>query len=91
MWIINSSRNVALNAAEIKSLQVNSLDESGSCFMVEPDEVVAYGVFSGINLIAGPYKSQEKANGVMIDIVCSVYREDPFYCPEADYKVKEYA
>ncbi len=89
MWIINSSRNKAINAGEIKSLQVNPMDENGYCSMVDPDEVAAYGVFDGFNLIAGPYITREKANEVMIDIVCSVYKEDPFYCPEADCKVKE--
>ena len=89
MWIINSSRNEAINAAKIKSLQVNPMDASGNSYMIEPDEIVAYGVFNGIYLIAGPYTSQQKANEVMIDIVCSVYREEPFYCPEGDYKVKE--
>lgn len=91
MWIINSARSQAINAAKIKSLQVNPMDEDGSCYMIEPDEIVAYGVFDGIYLIAGPYTSQSKANEVMIDIVCSVYREDPFYCPEGDYKGEENA
>lgn len=89
MWIINSSRNQAINAAKIKSLRVNSMDASGNSYMIEPDEIVAYGVFNGIYLIAGPYTSQNKANEVMIDIVCSVYREEPYYCPKADYKGKE--
>ena len=91
MWIINSSRSQAINAEKIKSLQVNSIDESGNSYMIEPDEIVAYGVFDGIYLIAGPYISQQKANEVMIDIVCSVYREEPFYCPEGDYKGEENA
>ena len=90
MWIINLSRNQAINAEKIKYLQVNPMDASGNSYMIEPDKIVAYGVFvNGIYLIAGPYTSQNKANEVMIDIVCSVYREEPFYCPEADYKGKE--
>ena len=87
MWIITSDKTKAINENELKELAVQSLDEYGFC-MIDEDEIAGYGVFSGFQLVAGPYRNKSKAFDILIDIIINVGRQNPYYCPKSDFEVK---
>ena len=85
MWVINSDNTEAINSDSLTRMSVMAVDTDMNYMSVEDEEIVGYGVFSGLKMIAGPYVSKTNAQNQMLTIISKIGRADIYYCPPGDY------
>ena len=90
MWVINSDNTEAINSDSLTRMSVMAVDADMNYMMVEDEEIVGYGVFSGLKMIAGPYVSKTNAQNQMLTIISKIGRIDIYYCPPGDYDTNEH-
>ena len=90
MWVINSDNTEAINSDSLTRMSVMAVDADMNYMMVEDEEIVGYGVFSGLKMIAGPYVSKTNAQNQMLTIISKIGRTDIYYCPPGDYDTNEH-
>ena len=88
MWIINSDNTEAINSDSLTRMSVMAVDADMNYIMVEDEEIVGYGVFNGLKMIAGPYASKANAQNQMLTIISKIGRADIYYCPPGDYDLR---